>query len=70
MFCFSNAYDVSIYKSSGFVVSICDFWPTLISIAPELASRECLGRGGVMGAAILRDILMVWPSKTNVLFQQ
>ena len=27
MFCFSNACYVSIYKVSGFLVSICDFWP-------------------------------------------
>ena len=26
--------------------------------------------GGVMDDAILRDICMVWPSKTNVVFQQ
>ena len=40
MFCFSNACNVSIYKGSGFMVSICDFWPTLVSITSEMASRE------------------------------
>ena len=40
MFCFSNACNVSIYKGSDFTVSICDFWPTSVSIAPEVASRE------------------------------
>ena len=40
MFCFSNAYNVSIIKGFVFLVSKCDFWPTLVSIAPEMASRE------------------------------
>ena len=40
MFCFSIAHIVSIYKGSGCMVSIYDFWPTLVSIDPEVASRE------------------------------
>ena len=40
MFCFINACNVSVYKGSGFLVSKCDFWPTLVLIAPEMASRE------------------------------
>ena len=40
MFCFSNACKVSMYIGSGFLVSIWDYWPTLVSIAPEMASRE------------------------------
>ena len=39
-FCFSNAFKVSMYIGSGFLVSIWDYWPTLVSIAPEMASRE------------------------------
>ena len=40
MFCFSNVFDVSKNKGSFFLVSKCDFWPTLVSIAPEVATRE------------------------------
>ena len=40
MFCFSNACNVSINKGSGFLVSRCDFWATLVLIAPEMPSRE------------------------------
>ena len=36
----SNACNVRIFKGSVFLVSKCDFWPTLDSIAPEMASRE------------------------------
>ena len=40
MFCFGNACNVSINKGSGFIVSIFDFWATLVSIAPEMPSWE------------------------------
>ena len=40
IFCFSNACNVSMNKGSGFVVSRCEFWPTLVSIAPEMPWRE------------------------------
>ena len=44
MFCFSNACNVSINKGSGFLVSIWDFWPALVSIAPKMPSAKG-GRG-------------------------